>query len=97
MVARLSVSVPEVGSVTPKACSRSSPLRDQGQIARLLGVAAVAQQRAHRVHLRMAGGAVAAAGVDFLQDGGGLDHREPAAAVFLRDQGGEDSRPRSAP
>ena len=47
---------------------------DLRQIALLLLGAAVPQQRAHRVHLRMAGGAVAAGGVDFLEDRGGRAH-----------------------
>ena len=73
----------------PEGLQPQLAARDQGQPARLLGVAAVPQQRAHRVHLGMAGGAVAAAGVDLLQDGGSLDQRETAAAIFLRDQGGQ--------
>ena len=46
-VCSCSVSVPVVGSVTPKACSRSSPRGDLRQILALLLVAAVPQQRAH--------------------------------------------------
>ena len=75
--------------MTPKACSRSSPLGDLRQIALLLLGAAVPQHRAHRVHLRVAGGAVAAGRVDLLHDGDGRRHGEPAAAVFLGDQRGE--------
>src|SRR5262249_58445282 len=58
----------------------------------LLRLAAVTEQRAHGVHLRMAGGTVAAGRVDFLHDGGGGAHREPAAAVLLRDQRGQKAR-----
>ena len=50
------------------------PQRTRGhlrQVALLLGFAAVAQQGAHGVHLGMTGTAVAAAAVDFLQDGAG--------------------------
>ncbi len=63
--------------------------RDLRQIALLLLGAAVPQDRAHRVHLRVAGGAVAAGGVHFLQDCGGRADAEPAAAVFFGDQRGE--------
>ena len=62
---------------------------DLGQIALLLRGAAVPQHRAHGVHLRVAGGAVAAGGVHFFQDRGGRADAEPAAAVFFRDQRGE--------
>ena len=41
---------------------------DTGQILRLLRVGAMPQDRAHRIHLSMAGGGVAARAVDFLQD-----------------------------
>src|SRR5437588_11794862 len=51
--------------------------------ARLLRCAAMAQQRTHRIHLRMAGGAVAAAGVDFLPDRSRLDNSQATAAVLL--------------
>ena len=62
------VSVPLVGSVTPKACSRRSPDAIFGRNLRLLLGAAVPQHRAHRVHLRVAGGAVAARAMDLLED-----------------------------
>src|SRR5262249_2742005 len=54
--------------------------------ALLLCVAAVPQQRAHSVHLGMAGRSIAAAGVDLFHDGGSFDQRQPAAAVLLRDE-----------
>ena len=66
--------------------------RDRRQVALLLRGAAVAQQRPHRVHLRMTGGAVAARGLDFLHDGGGRRHRKPAAAILFRDERGEKTR-----
>src|SRR2546430_8538535 len=47
---------------------------------------AVTQERAHDVHLRVAGGGVAARGVNRLEDQGTLHDAEPGAAVFLRDQ-----------
>src|SRR5665213_2790917 len=49
----------------------------------------VPQDRAHGVHLRVAGGAVAAGGLDFLQDRASSANRQTAAAEFLRDQGCE--------
>ena len=64
---------------------------DLRQIALLLVGIAVPQHRAHGVHLRVAGRAVAARGVDLLHDGDGGRHREPAAAVFLGDQRGEEA------
>jgi hypothetical protein len=65
------------------------PGGDLGQVAALLGFRPVAQQGAHGVHLRVAGGGVPAAGVDLLQDQAGLHQSEPAAAVVGRDQQGE--------
>ena len=66
--------------------------RNAGQIAFLLRGAAMPKKRAHRVHLRMTGRAVAAGGLDFLHDGGGGRHGQSAAAVLLRDQRGEKAR-----
>ena len=65
--------------------------RDGRQVIALLCIAAVPQHRAHRVHLRMAGGAVAAGGVDFLHDRRGRTHRQAAAAILLRDQRREEA------
>ena len=70
--------------------------RDPRQITRLLRRTAVPQHGAHRVHLRMAGCAVAARGLDLFHDGGGRRHGQAAAAVLLRDQGGEESGSASA-
>ena len=56
------------GSVTPNACRRSSPDAMCGRYLALLLGAAVPQQRAHGVHLGVAGGAVAAGALDFLHD-----------------------------
>ena len=60
--------------------------RDQRQIALFLHVAAVPQDRAHRVHLRVTGGAVAAGGVYLLQNCRGGAEIEATAAVFFGDQ-----------
>ena len=78
--------MPLVGSVTPNACSRSSPLAIFGQPFRLLLVAAVPQHRAHGVHLGVAGAAVAAGALDLLEDRGRGRQRQPGAAIFLGDQ-----------
>jgi hypothetical protein len=53
--------------------------------------AAVAQQRAHGVHLGVAGRAVAPAFVDFIEDRRRRVDAEPGAAVFLGDQHGEET------
>ena len=58
--------------------------RNARQIAFLLRGAAMAKKRAHRVHLRMTGRAVAAGGLDFLHDGGGRGHGQSAATVLFR-------------
>ena len=46
----------------------------------------MAQQRAHRVHLRVARAGVAAAAVDLLEDDRRLGDAEPGAAVLLGNQ-----------
>src|SRR6185369_2631689 len=62
--------------------------------ALLLRLAAMAQQRSHDVHLRMACARVAAGGVDFLEDDRGGPQRQARAAVGLRDEGREPTRAR---
>ncbi len=62
---------------------------DLRKVVLFLGVGAVAQDRAHRVHLRMAGARVTPGRVDLLQDHARGRDRQPGAAVLLRDQGGE--------
>ena len=59
---------------------------DLRQELALLRVGAVPQQRAHRVHLRVAGAGVAAAAVDLLEDDRRLGDAEARAAVVLRNQ-----------
>ena len=59
---------------------------DLRQILGLLLLAAVPQQGAHDVHLGMAGGAIAAGALDFLEDRGGGRQRQAGAAIFLGDQ-----------
>src|SRR5256885_16900552 len=58
----------------------------------LLGFVAMPQHRPHRVYLRVAGGAVRAALLDFLENRRGRGEREARAAVFLRDQAREPAR-----
>jgi hypothetical protein len=89
LVLILVVSVPVVGSVTPMDCRRHSPAGDLGQVLLLLRLRAMAQQRAHVVHLAVAGAGVAAAAVDLLHDDAGLGQAQAGAAVFLRDQRGQ--------
>src|SRR6185312_16625110 len=62
-----------------------------GQPLLLLHRAAVPQQRPHDVHLRMAGGAVAAALVHFLEDRRRGADAEAAAAMLLGDEAAEES------
>ncbi len=83
------MSEPDVGSVTPKACSRSSPDAIAGSQRAFCAGAAVPQQRAHGVHLGVAGRAVAARRLDLLHDRRRGRHAQSAAAVFFRDQRGE--------
>ena len=59
---------------------------DRRQPALALRVGAVAQDRPHHVHLRVAGGGVAAARVDLLEDHARRVEREAGAAVALGDQ-----------
>src|SRR5439155_1492754 len=59
---------------------------DPRQPAALLLLRAVPEQRPHDVHLRVAGGRVAAGAVDLLEHGARRADAEPAAAVLLGDQ-----------
>ena len=61
--------------------------RDPGQQRGLLFVGSVPQQRAHRVHLRVAGAGIGATPVDFLEDDRRFVDAQAGAAVRLRDQG----------
>ena len=65
---------------------------DARQIFRLLRVAAVPQQRAHRVHLGVAGRAVAAGSVHLIENGHGGAQSEAGAAKFLGDQSRKETR-----
>ena len=62
---------------------------DLRQVLLLLLRRAVPQDGAHDVHLRVAGGAVAALGLHRLQDRRGGGQRQAGAAVFLGDQRAE--------
>ena len=70
----------------PERLQAQRPGGDLGQVFALLLGIAVPQQRPHDVHLGVAGGAVAAGALDFLQDRGGRRDRQAGAAIFLRDQ-----------
>jgi len=62
---------------------------DAGEVARLLLCAAVAEDDAHDVHLRVAGSGVAAGAVDLLEDDARLGNGHATAAVLLRYERGE--------
>ena len=85
------VSEPASRSVTPNACRRISPAAIAGSQRALLLLGPVPEQRAHRVHLRVARARAAARGVDLLEDDGRLLEPEAAAAVLGRDQDGEQA------
>src|SRR5262249_25851112 len=59
------------------------------QVTALLLLIAVAQKRAHRVHLSVAGPRVRAGPADFLQDDAGLGDAHTGAAIFLRNKSGQ--------
>lgn len=63
---------------------------DLRQVALLLVLGAVAQHRAHDIHLGVAGGAVAALALDF-HDHRRRRERQAGAAVFLGDQRREEA------
>ena len=85
----LSVFDPASGSVMPNACSRRRAGGDVRQVFSLLLVAAVFQDRGHRIHLRMARSAVAARAIDFLEDDAAFHNAKTRTAVFFGDQAGE--------
>ena len=62
------------------------PLGDLRQIGLLLGVRAMPQKRAHRVHLRVTGAGIAALAVDFFEDHRGGRKRQSRSAELFRDQ-----------
>ena len=66
-----------------------APGGDLGQVAVLLGRAAVTQDGAHGVHLGVARGTIAARGVDLFQDRPPGVQGQAAAAVLLGDEGGQ--------
>src|SRR5204863_9775411 len=63
--------------------------RDLREVRTLLDVRSVLEDRAHRVHLRVARAGVAAAAVDFLENDRRVGDSESRAAVLLRNQRGE--------
>jgi hypothetical protein len=69
-----------------KGLQPQAAVGDPWQVVALLLLAAVVEDGRHGVHLRVAGGAVAAGAVDLLQDRAAIEQRQPGAAVLLRDQ-----------
>src|SRR5215212_5413583 len=63
-----------------------APGGDLGQVLLLLLRRAVAEHRAHRVHLGVASGAVAAGALHLLEDRGGRRQRQPRVALYFQDQ-----------
>ena len=70
----------------PESLQAQLPAGDLRQIFFLLLLVPVPEQAAHDVHLGMAGAAIAAGFVDFLEDRRRRADGQPAAAIFLRDQ-----------
>ena len=68
-------------------------LGNAGQVLCLLRSVAVAQMRAHDSHLRVAGRAFVAAGLDFLQDRRRRGEAHARTAVLLGNQAGQLPRP----
>ncbi len=75
-----------VGLGDPEGLQAKLAGGDLGQVPLLLLGGAVPQERAHDVHLGVAGRRVAPRAVDLLQDQRGLQDAQPAAAVLLRNQ-----------
>ena len=69
-----------------KSLQAQLALGDGGQVLRLLRRRAVSQDGAHDVHLRVAGGAIAAGRLHFLQDRRRAGQGQAGAAKFLGDQ-----------
>ena len=63
-----------------------------GQVLSLLRGRAVAQQGVHDVHLGVGAGPVAAGGLNLLHDHRRFGKRQARAAIFSRDQRGEEAR-----
>ncbi len=80
------------GSVPAEGLQPQLALRDLRQILFLLGLAAVPQHRAHSVHLRVAGGAVRAALLDFLENRRGRGELQARATVLLGDEARQPAR-----
>ena len=59
---------------------------DLRQVMALLFLRAMLQERAHRIHLRVAGAAIRARAVDLLQNGTGGLQPQTRSVIFFRDQ-----------
>ncbi len=86
------VSVPLLGSVTAKVCSRSSPAAIRGSQRSFCAFGAMPEQGAHGVELGVAGRAVRARAMDGLQHRCGRRERQAGAAIGLRNQQGQVPR-----
>ena len=78
--------MPLLGSVTPKACRRNSPRAIPGKKAGFLRFCAVAQDRAHGIHLRVARTRITTRPMDFLEDGRPRRQRQSKAAKGFGNQ-----------
>ena len=85
------VSVPLVGFGDGEGLQAQVTGCDPRQVGLFLRLGAVAQDRAHDVHLGVACSTVAARFVNFFQDRGGGGNAESAAAVLLGDQDAEEA------
>ena len=93
MVRIFVASEPAPGSVTSKVSGAAHRARSW-EVLLLLRFAAVTLERSHDVHLRIAGGAVAAGALNLLQDDGQLGDPETRSAIPLGDERREPSGPR---
>src|SRR5438132_359569 len=76
-------------SLQPNRLKPQLAARNLRQERALLRLRSVAQQRPHRVHLRVARAGVAAAAVDLFENDRRFGDAEAVSAVLLRDQRGE--------
>jgi hypothetical protein len=91
MVFVLVVSVPGGRLGDGEGLQAQAAAGDVGQIAPLLFLGAVTDQRAHDVHLRVARAGLGARPIDLFEDHRGLGDAQPAATVLGRNQRREPS------
>jgi hypothetical protein len=85
---------PEVGSVTPNACSRSCPRRDLRQASAPSLRAAVPQTNEPMVYIGVTGAPLQTDAWNLSMIGGRGRHGQPAAAVFSGSSAGQETRHR---